>query len=712
MLLALVFSALPTPGSAPQATPLYPCTSYPAGNSPHVSAVCDFDRDGRLDVLVGNASGVEILRGDGTGRLKPKRPLAGMPAGFVSEFALADFNGDGWLDIAALRGAPTSSKRLTIAVSDQNGGLTPIFTSPQSSLSGLITGDLDGDGRAEFLLRVPGPKPTLVVRSSASNVQLLRLAVDMPWLVADVDGDGADEAFATPAGSSTSLMYSGFSPAGWMVSTPAPFGRPYLANVADLDSDGDLELLIRQSWPNFLTLVDFPSSGAIALRDVDFADGDTSFPVVLGDYDGDGRTDLLVSSWSRPKVLLDVAGSGPFQFMPYYGHPGTVWGGPPYADPAPIRVGDAGTDLNEDGADDVVFTGGDLFGVMVTLSDGQGALAVEAPVKDSTRYLVAGDVNGDSHQDVLVHDEASFHVLLGDGQGQLTPHCTVAFPSLYFGHGPRLLDWDGDGDLDLQVNLGGLRVHSNDGAGCFGAASPPLAPGYYVSWFGRYDSDTFLDALDGDGNLHRGDGMGDFHPPVPTNIQFVPMNAYFLANLGDLDGDGLDDVAAIDLVAPDVIYRGTASGQFTPHLTLPTNAFYEQIIGGDFNGDGNRDVAWVGTTLSGEVLGHMLGDGAGGFSAPMTMGIDSWPYYWRLAASDLNNDGRDDLIDHRESNLWRSDVYYALPTGGFKRLPGPVLVGFQADLPVADFNSDGFADFVVLEDPPGYRYHTRLLLSR
>lgn len=711
MLLAFVLSALPNPSPAFQATPLYPCTSYPAGGV-WASAVCDFDRDGHLDVLVGNQRGVEILRGDGTGRLEPSRALVGMPAGQVVELAIADFNGDGWLDVAALRGAPTSSKRLTIAVSDQNGGVTSIFNSPQSSLSGLITGDLDGDARAEFLLRAPGPKPTLVVRSSASSVQLLRLAVDMPWLVADVDGDGADEAFATPTGSSTSLMYSGFSSTGWSSSVSTPFGKAYESNVADLDSDGDLELLIRQSWPNFLTIVDFSSSATFTLRDVDFADGNLSFPPVVGDYDGDGRTDLLVSSWSRPKVLLDVAGSGPLQFLPYFGHPDTVSWGPGTPQPAPIRVGDAGTDLNEDGADDVVLSGGELFGVLVTLSNGQGALAVEAPVKDSTRYLVAGDVNGDSHQDVLVHDETSFHVLLGDGQGQLAPHCTVAFPSLYSGNEPQLFDWDGDGDLDLLIYLGGARMHLNDGAGCFAAASPPLFLSHYFTEFGHFDGDAFLDAVGGQ-NLYRGDGAGGLHPPVPTSIQFAPMTNHRVESLGDLDADGLDDVAAFEFYAPVVIYRGTTNGQFMAHLTLPITP--EDVVGGDFNGDGNRDLAWAGWSASGYSLGVMYGDGAGGFSAPTTLETGLWPYHDRVLAMDLNNDGRDDLVNKRWTGTgyyWRTDIYQALATGGFERLPGPVLVGFQGEHPVADFNSDGFADFVVLDDPPGYRYHTRLLLSR
>lgn len=710
MLLALGLSALSLPSPAPQATPLYPCTSYMAGD-PWVSAVCDFDRDGHLDVLVGNELGIEILRGDGTGRLEPRSALAGMPAGVVVELAVADFNGDGWLDIAALRGLPYNSKRLTIAVSDQSGGVTPIFSSVRGYLSGLLSGDLDGDGRAEFAVKIPGAKPTLIARANlGGGVDLLRLNVDMPWLLADVDGDGADEAFATPSGSSTSLMYSGFSAAGWTTSAPAPFDRPYQSNVADLDSDGDLELLFRDG--GFLTLVDHSSGGQFALRDV-FDNADGNFPPVVGDFDGDGTVDVLVLIGSRPEVLLDVAGPAPHQWMPYYGQPGTVWGGPPYAAPAPIRVGAGGTDLNEDGADDVVFTFGALFGVMVTLSDGQGALAVETPVKDNTRTLVAGDVDGDSHQDLLVHDQTSFHVLLGDGQGHFAPHCTVAFPSMYSGDGPQLLDWDGDGDLDLLVYLGGARVHLNDGAGCFGPASPPLFSWFYFPAFGHFDSDPFLDALDGGGNLYRGDGLGGLQPPVPTNIQFVPMNEYLLASLGDLDGDGLDDVAAVDLAAPDVIYRGTANGQFTPHLTLPF--FPEQIVGGDFNGDGKRDVAWVGTTLSGEVLGHMLGDGAGGLSSPMTMEIDSWPFHSKLAALDLNHDGRDDLVDQRwtgSGSFSRSDIYHALPSGGFERIPGPVLIGFQADLPVADFNSDGFADFGVTEFPPGIRFHTRMLLSR
>lgn len=78
------------------------------GRSPYSIGLADLDRDGRLDVVVGNmeaAGSIFFARAEG----KFEEIQWGDGKGSVYGLALGDLNGDGWLDIAAARsGAPNA----------------------------------------------------------------------------------------------------------------------------------------------------------------------------------------------------------------------------------------------------------------------------------------------------------------------------------------------------------------------------------------------------------------------------------------------------------------------------------------------------------------------------------------------------------------------------------------------------------------------------
>jgi VCBS repeat protein len=68
----------------------------------------------------------------------------------------------------------------------------------------------------------------------------------------------------------------------------------------------------------------------------------------------------------------------------------------------------------------------------------------------------------------------------------------------------------------------------------------------------------------------------------------------------------------------------------------------DQVVFGDVNGDGNKDIAVASLSLSTENM-ILLGDGSGGFK-PFTKGLPKEIYYFNVALADVNGDGRDDLI--------------------------------------------------------------------
>jgi hypothetical protein len=121
-------------------------------------------------------------------------------------------------------------------------------------------------------------------------------------------------------------------------------------------------------------------------------------------------------------------------------------------------------------------------------------------------------------------------------------------------------------------------------------------------------------------------------------------------DVADFDGDGFDDVVGTLQSSPGLnVFFGDGEGAF--RLISPTESEFflsvavgelgEDVKAGDFDGDGNRDIAVTLPVADGVAI--LLGDGEGGFADPVVVstGLDSDPT--RLAVGDVNEDGRDDL---------------------------------------------------------------------
>lgn len=99
----------------------------PVGNDASSAAAGDLNRDGHTDLVLGavagNFSSIVVLLGDGTGRFTAlESPVAWRESrttgGDVFQIALADFNRDGRLDLAARRG---NEPQLVLALGDGRG---------------------------------------------------------------------------------------------------------------------------------------------------------------------------------------------------------------------------------------------------------------------------------------------------------------------------------------------------------------------------------------------------------------------------------------------------------------------------------------------------------------------------------------------------------------------------------------------------------------
>jgi VCBS repeat-containing protein len=161
--------------------------------------------------------------------------------------------------------------------------------------------------------------------------------------------------------------------------------------------------------------------------------------------------------------------------------------------------------------------------------------------------------------------------------------------------------------------------------------------------------------------------------------------------VGDFNGDGDPDLAVVDQVTGEIlVLRGTAGGGFTAPTTVGTATGPFSIAVGEFNGDGDPDLA-VADQFSGRVL-VLLGSTGANFTAPATVASGSDPD--SVAVGDFNGDGDPDLAVADQSP---GEIMVLLgSTGG--TFTGPTILTTDSGVSavaVADFNRDGDPDLAV-----------------
>lgn len=362
--------------------------NYPAGNTPVGVAVADFNGDGKLDIAVadygnpsaGDNGGVSILLGNGDGTFQPaisvnagKNPIS---------IGVGDFNNDGKKDlVVADFGDRTTGGIGSVSVLLGNGDgtfQTPVTLSAGNEPFALAVGDFDSDG-----------KPDFAVSDFNGGVYLLL-----------GNGDGS---FRAPT-----LVSTGNSPVA--------------IAAHDFNGDGKLDLAVAGS----------PLSGFNSTVSILLGNGDGTFappvPYVIneflptsiatGDLSGNGKTDLVITTYAcvfglcrAPIVTLAGNGDGTFQASQV---PALTVTNSVFLHPPGFSLSLQVADFNGDGKVDLVEITGPYAAVFPGNGDGsfEGALFFSAD--QGPFQLAVGDFNGDGKPDIVVanHDNNDITILL------------------------------------------------------------------------------------------------------------------------------------------------------------------------------------------------------------------------------------------------------------------------------------------------------------
>jgi hypothetical protein len=358
----------------------------------------DFNGDGIPDFVIGNSdctpkcnhAPITVFLSNADGSLNPGMNYSPNGSYILQFVAVADFNGDGKLDIAA---SDTLNGRIQIFLGDGKGGFSvgltyPTDTAPNAHPVGIVAADFNGDG-----------KPDLAIVNNFGPINSPTSA-DVGVLINDGKG-----AFNT------------------LVNSPALTNVATELTAADVNGDGILDLVAPLYGQCALGTCNSPGNAvAILLRNGDGSfQAESDFKLVdnngttynnpyhaaMADLNGDGKADLVVTIQDQVHTVnqgIAVAlGNGSATF---FGTPtvlqstpqNQLFASPPL--PAYVKI----VDLNRDGYPDLVFTNALEGGVGVLYGLGDGTFPYDALEFAANRWawdFALVDINGDGVPDVV-----------------------------------------------------------------------------------------------------------------------------------------------------------------------------------------------------------------------------------------------------------------------------------------------------------------------
>jgi hypothetical protein len=453
----------------------------------------DFNGDGKLDLATLGGLTVFLQLGNGDGTFQAATTACTIPgssATVLGDLAAADVNGDGKLDVVV------EANLIGVCLGNGNGTFSnaPDYYEPLSTLPGTLgqfvaIADFNLDGKPDVVAN------NEILLGNGDGTLRGQRAIPLPYssLNASVVGkfvkNAAPDIAAIGISSSNVSSLSILTNDGTGVFSLAhtyvlPQPGSGIATV-DLNGDGNLDLIVTGSAP---TSMNWSYTVLLGNGDGSFkppvlyqqsVPGGGTLPIVIADYNADGKPDMAVPVGTSVAVLLGN-GDGTFGSPAYFldGNASSI----------------VSADFNGDGKLDIAAAGGSGLAILLGKGDGTFQPATFPGISVGSPLLTA-DLNGDGKADlvgpVVLLNQGFYYgdiqVLLGNGDGTFS--ALAPFPpgnglSFYY-TAVALADLNGDGKLDVisldeylpTDNIGATSangIHLGKGDGTFNLSEIPI----------------------------------------------------------------------------------------------------------------------------------------------------------------------------------------------------------------------------------------------
>ncbi len=333
-------------------------------------------------------------------------------------------------------------------------------------------------------------------------------------------------------------------------------------------------------------------------------------------------------------------------------------------------------------------------------------------------FLSAGHLNSDTFLDlaiVVATSPQQILLYLGDGQGGFQQAQDLNIPLSVPIRAIAIADINGDGQddiLSLQPNgatAGELQARLGGGFSQilkFVVGANPLE-----MVVGKFNNDAAADVVIGENGSSISIVLG-VSGTASTGQSTAVMSGVISNRIhaGDFNGDGFQDIVAVEQATKFQILRNDGSGTFTQLAATATPATFAVPL--DFNGLG-MDLAMIGS----RALTPLIGDGKGGFSSVLpsiNQGLNN-PKTAAVLGAHRNMDGRFDLAVANPAESGTSNgsiaLFLADDTSGLKLAESVMVPMSPSAIVTGDVNSDGRDDLILIGDNQGGA-PLLLLLSR
>jgi hypothetical protein len=703
--------------------------TYPVGTNPTSVAIGDFNGDGFADLAVTNfgSADVSVLLGNGTGSFGAEVTYAvpGAPQ-FV---AIGDFNGDGKADLAVANEAGTN---VSILLGNGDGTFQPqesyaVGTTPY----GIVVGDFNRDGIADLA----------VVNSQSNNISILlgtgsgtfesqvTYAVGHnPQSIAlgDFNGDGiSDLVIANGNDSSVSVLLGVGNGTFATEVTYAAGNVPASVAVGDFNGDGVADLAVSNNFGNTVSVLLGTAEGVFQTQTA-YPTGTSPRGLAVGDFEGDGRTSLAVVNFAGSSVSIVAA--APVLPVAATTLTSTL---NPSAIGQSVTFTATMTPLSATGTVTFLDNGlalGPNSGV-VNLSSGVATLTL-ASLALGTHPITAvygGDANnlgGASHTlSQVVNPVAGTTTVLSSSldpssAGQAVTITATVSPSSASGT-VTITDMTDSASLGTLTLSGGTASvtlstltageHSLSAVYNGDSGDSPSTSPLFTEMVNALADVTLTSSLTPSvyGNAvlvtasilpSSATGKVTFYDGT-TVLETEPVVGGHAVLSSDLLPAGLTSLRAY--YAGDANNGASFSAALQQSVTaVAANGFTQAVnyassgawflIGGDFNADGNADLASL--DYNDGVVNVRLGAGAGLFQTAVSYGVGTEPT--SVAVGDVNGDGIPDLVVTNSGNNTVS-VLLGSTDGTFLTAVSHAVGGGPQMVAIGDFNGDGKADLAV-----------------